>query len=92
MPADPAVALAETLDLSCIKRVNRAMAALRRHEMAVVDGGDDAVLALAVETVTPEDLDTLRRLSGGAPAMVLTGRRAAILGLAGAGGRATLVT
>lgn len=92
MSADPAVTLAETLDLSCIKRVNRAMAALRRHEMAVVDGGADAVLALAVETVTPEDLDTLRRLSGGVPAMVLTGRRAAILGLSDGGGRATLVT
>lgn len=92
MSADSAVALAETLDLSCVKRVNRAMAALRRHEMTAVEGAADAVLALAVETVTPEDLDMLRRLSGGAPALAVTGRRAAALGLANGDGRAVLLT
>ena len=67
------------------------MAALRRHEMVVVEGASDAVLALAVETVTPEDLAHLRQLAGCAPALAVTGRRAAILGLAAGESRAVVL-
>lgn len=90
MSAETAVALAETLDLSAVKRVNRAMAALRRHETVAVSGPDGAVLALAVETITPEDLAALRRLTGAEPALVVTGRRAQLLGLADGRERAML--
>lgn len=87
MSTEPLVDLSDSLDLAAMRRVNRAVAALRRHEMVVVlaeegavDGGADAVLALAVETVTPEDLRELANISGGAPAVTLTGRRTTILG------------
>jgi GTP cyclohydrolase II len=97
MPADPAVAFAEILDLSALKRVNRAMAALRRHEMTVAaydgrNGETEAVLALAVETVTPEDLAQLQRLAGAPPALMITGRRAAALGLGDGQARAVRLT
>jgi GTP cyclohydrolase II len=41
------------------------------------------VLALAVETVTPEDLASLQALAGSPPALVVTGRRAQVLGIGG---------
>lgn len=89
--ADPAVSLVQSLDVAALKRVNRAMAALRRHETVVVESDAAAVLALAVETVTPDDLAALRRLAGGAPGLTVTGRRAIVLGLPDAAGRAMLL-
>jgi GTP cyclohydrolase II len=41
------------------------------------------VLAASVETLTPRLFEALRRLAGGTPSLVLTGRRARALGLAG---------
>ena len=36
--------------------VDRAMAELRRGSFVVIEGGDEATLAQAAETVTPESL------------------------------------
>ncbi|HSV28005.1 MAG TPA: GTP cyclohydrolase II [Candidatus Omnitrophota bacterium] len=62
--------------------VDRAAAELRRGGVVAVRGADGAVIhALSVEAVTPE---TLARL-GAAAEVAVTGRRAAVLGLAASG-------
>jgi GTP cyclohydrolase II len=60
--------------------VDRAIAELRRGALVVVQDGTRRLAMLAAEAVSPE---SLARLAGlGAPLVLLTGRRARVLGLA----------
>ncbi len=67
--------------------VDRAVSEFRRgRPVAIRGGGGTAFLALAAESVTPEAFQSLGALSGGtspdlAPALAITARRAAVLGL-----------
>ena len=62
--------------------VDRAVSELRRGRMVVLSGGGgEAVLAQAAEAVTPEELTRLGTLSGSAPVLAITTRRAAVLSL-----------
>lgn len=63
--------------------VERTMGELRRGRPVVVcGGGGQAVLVLAAEGLTPESLKQLHSLGDLAPSLAITGRRAAVLGLA----------
>jgi GTP cyclohydrolase II len=65
-----------------LRRVDRAIADLRRGEMVrLVHDGADLVL-VAAETLTSEDLALLARLTGRQVSLALTRRRAALLGRA----------
>lgn len=64
--------------------VNRAVSELRRGLVVAVRGAAGrAVLVQAAESVTPQALEKLAAMSHSAPALAITGRRAAVLGLAG---------
>lgn len=63
--------------------VERTMGELRRGRPVVVcGGGGHAVLALAAEGLTAESLKQLHSLGDLVPSLAITGRRAAVLGLA----------
>jgi len=65
--------------------VDRAVSELRRGGVVGVRADANAlVLVLAAEAVTPEALSGLAGMAGTAPALVVTGRRAAVLGLCAA--------
>lgn len=73
--------------------VERAMGELRRGRPVVVrGGGGHAVLALAAEAMGPESLQQLRDIAGSAPALAITARRAAVLGLAESAGKIAIVS
>jgi len=59
--------------------VDRAVSDLRRGGFVVIEHGDEAVLAQAAETVTPESLAMLGRLGNGGTSLALTARRASAL-------------
>lgn len=62
--------------------VDRAVAELRRGGIVQIDAPDGtSALILAAEAASGESLARLARLSGAAPRVVLTGRRAHVLGL-----------
>ncbi len=62
--------------------VDRAVAELRRGGLVRIDAEDgSAALVLAAEAASGETLSRLARLTGAAPRVALTGRRAAVLGL-----------
>ena len=62
--------------------VDRAVSDLRRGRMiALIGGGGAAALVQAAEAVTPQGLDELKRQSGAAPVLAITGRRAQVLAL-----------
>ncbi|MBM3581608.1 MAG: GTP cyclohydrolase II [Alphaproteobacteria bacterium] len=64
--------------------VDRAVAELRRGHMVVIAAAHGrAALALAAEAATESSLDTLARRAQSRPVLVLTGRRAKVLGLGG---------
>ncbi|MBM3582379.1 MAG: GTP cyclohydrolase II [Alphaproteobacteria bacterium] len=64
--------------------VDRAVAELRRGHMVVIAAAHGrAALALAAEAATESSLDTLARRTQSRPVLVLTGRRAKVLGLGG---------
>src|SRR5213593_453371 len=63
--------------------LDAAIVALRRGEPVLLDGPEHAVLAIAAEFVTDDNLARLRAVSGRPLRMVLTRRRAVALGLAG---------
>lgn len=69
-------------DHAAQRSVDRALSELRRGEAVLIttDTGA-ALLALAAEAVTTQALNHLAQLAGTAPALVLTGHRAAALGL-----------
>jgi GTP cyclohydrolase II len=62
--------------------VDRAIAELRRGGLVLVRESGRGVLMLAAEAVADETLARLAQASGGIPALLLTGRRAGVLGLA----------
>jgi GTP cyclohydrolase II len=67
---------------SSLLAVNRAVSDLRRGGIIVLRGGDKTtLLVMAAEAATPAGLDRLRDLGGDEPFLVITGRRAVILGI-----------
>ncbi len=63
--------------------VDRAIAELRRGGPVVIEAEDgSAALVLAAEAATADSLGRLANLAGGPLSVALTGRRAAVLGLA----------
>lgn len=73
--------------------VERALGELRRGRPVVVrGGGGHAVLTLAAEALTAESLKQLQDATGQAPALAITARRAAVLGLAETAGKIALVS
>lgn len=72
--------------------VERAVAELRGGRAVVVAGSEGrAILIHAAEATTPESLAALCEASAAAPAVAITARRAAVLGLAPPGLRPLLV-
>lgn len=68
--------------------VERAASELRRGRIVAIRGaGGGAVAAQAAEGLAAESLERLAALSGGAPALTVTARRAAVLGLPEPAGR-----
>ncbi len=63
--------------------LDRAIVALRRGEPVLLSGRDPAILCLAAEFVSDDNLARLRAMSRRPPRIVLTRRRAVALGLAG---------
>ncbi len=82
-PAEPAPAP--------LVAVDRAIAELRRGGIVAVTGDGGATLVLAAEAVTDDMLSRLAHASGAAPALAVTGRRAAVLGLVPGDGSAAVV-
>ncbi|CAK0772339.1 GTP cyclohydrolase-2 [Azospirillaceae bacterium] len=77
---DDAAAQAE--GRSVLRAVERAIAALRRAEIVIIeDDAGPATAALAVETATSSHLDELSTLTGVALSLAITRQRAKILGL-----------
>ncbi len=73
--------------------VDRAVAELRRGGFVVVRPSSGTTMVVqAAEAVTTESLARLAQLAGAAPVLAVTGRRAAVLGLAEAGPTAVQVT
>lgn len=64
--------------------VDRAAGELRRNGTVIIDDDRGAVLVQAAETVTPQSLAALARLSAGDVSLALTARRASVLKLVGA--------
>ena len=76
LPPSPSAAVSTAL-----VAVDRAVAELRRGAMGAVRAGNDITLALAAEAVTDDALTALARITTAQPALAVTGRRAAVLGL-----------
>jgi len=73
--------------------VDRAVSDIRRGRMVAIRGaGGVAVLVQAAEAVTPEALDDIRAVGRSSPVLVITARRAAVLGLAETVGRIVTVS
>jgi GTP cyclohydrolase II len=66
-----------------MQAVERAIADLRRGATVVLHGRGRAVMVQSAEGVTREGLARLRALAHNPPALVLTARRASLLGLTG---------
>ncbi|HUN48172.1 MAG TPA: GTP cyclohydrolase II [Stellaceae bacterium] len=71
LPAEP----------SALVAIDRAITELRRGGFVVLRAPDAALLLLAAEAVTDVALADLARLAGAKPALAITRRRAAVLGL-----------
>ncbi|MBK1663243.1 GTP cyclohydrolase II [Rhodospirillum rubrum] len=84
--ADP---LADTGRL--LARVDRGLAELRLGAAVTISGDDGRLMALAAESASAQTLADLAAL-GPSPRVVLTGRRASVLGLAPAGTTPVAVT
>ncbi|MCZ6605780.1 MAG: GTP cyclohydrolase II [Alphaproteobacteria bacterium] len=68
-------------DGAVLQAVARALADLRRGAPVLLHAPGEAALVLAAEQVSDPGLAHLSALAGGAPMLLLTGRRAAALGL-----------
>ncbi|HYC05903.1 MAG TPA: GTP cyclohydrolase II [Azospirillaceae bacterium] len=78
--------LAHPLDRAALRAVDRAMAELRRGDVVLLAGADGrALLVQAAEAATTAAIDFMAKLSGTAPALLVTARRAAALGIPAAG-------
>jgi len=64
------------------RALDEAIIAFRRGDPVLLDGDNGAVLAIAAERVTDENLDQLRNMSSRRLSVVVTRRRAVALGLA----------
>ncbi|WP_176581386.1 GTP cyclohydrolase II [Azospirillum ramasamyi] len=80
----PAVSVAP-IDEAAVRAVDRALAALRRGEVVAIETADGTVgAAVSVESVALDAVERLKALTGGTPRLVVTRRRAVVLGLASA--------
>ena len=68
---------------AALQSVERVIGELRRGSMAVLHGRGRALLVQAADGIGAAALTRLRALSGAAPALLLTARRAQILGFSG---------
>ena len=77
-----AVPIETAADAAVLRAVDRAIAELRRGDPVLLHGPDGAAaLVLAAEAADDRTIPQLARLAGQAPCLLLTGRRAAVLGL-----------
>ncbi|WP_247876104.1 GTP cyclohydrolase II [Azospirillum sp. TSH100] len=86
-PATAAKAAPSTapIDEAAVRAVDRALAALRRGEVVAIETADGTVgAAVSVESVALDAVERLKSLTGGTPRLVVTRRRAVVLGLASA--------
>jgi GTP cyclohydrolase II len=83
--------LSVSLPPDALVAVDRVVAELRRGAIVVVQGASGAALVLAAEAASPEALARLADLSGAAPLVAISGRRAAVLGLAQTEGKVVLI-
>jgi GTP cyclohydrolase II len=72
--------------------VDRAISELRRGAIVRVHDGDNSLLMLAAEALTPEHLGQLTHFGRSAPRLVMTGTRANVLGIDKADRLACVVT
>ncbi|PWC81012.1 GTP cyclohydrolase [Azospirillum sp. TSH100] len=73
------------MDEAAVRAVDRALAALRRGEVVAIETADGTVgAAVSVESVALDAVERLKSLTGGTPRLVVTRRRAVVLGLASA--------
>ncbi|ALG71951.1 GTP cyclohydrolase [Azospirillum thiophilum] len=73
------------MDEAAVRAVDRALAALRRGEVVAIETADGTVgAAVSVESVALDAVERLKALTGGSPRLVVTRRRAMVLGLADA--------
>ncbi|CAO3415955.1 GTP cyclohydrolase II [Azospirillum endophyticum] len=80
-----AVPAAAPIDEAAVRAVDRALAALRRGEVVAIETADGTVgAAVSVESVALDAVERLKALTGGTPRLVVTRRRAVVLGLAAA--------
>ncbi|PWC36619.1 GTP cyclohydrolase [Azospirillum sp. TSO35-2] len=71
------------MDEAAVRAVDRALAALRRGEVVAIETADGTVgAAVSVESVALDAVERLKALTGGTPRLVVTRRRAVVLGLA----------
>ncbi|MDW5536587.1 MULTISPECIES: GTP cyclohydrolase II [Azospirillum] len=81
--ASKAAPAAAPIDEAAVRAVDRALAALRRGEVVAIETADGTVgAAVSVESVALDAVERLKALTGGAPRLVVTRRRAVVLGLA----------
>jgi GTP cyclohydrolase II len=66
---------------STLQSAERAISDLRRGAMVVVAGNEHAIIVQAAEGFTPDALARMAALSKSSPSLLLTARRAAVLGL-----------
>ncbi|WP_372398083.1 GTP cyclohydrolase II [Azospirillum sp. HJ39] len=80
-----AAATTGAIDEAAVRAVDRALAALRRGEVVAIETADGTVgAAVSVESVALDAVERLKALTGGSPRLVVTRRRAMVLGLADA--------
>jgi GTP cyclohydrolase II len=78
-------------DGTVLQAVARAIADLRRGAPIVLHGAGEAALIVAAEQASDDSLTRLTTLASSAPKLLLTGRRAAALGLSPSQAAATVV-
>jgi GTP cyclohydrolase II len=75
-------ALPDTPSAVALIRVDRAVTDLRRGGFVLLHGGEGDLLVAAAEVLAPAALARTRALAASPPALAITRRRAAVLGLA----------